>query len=187
MNIEDLFKGKIKVSCTGKRAKSKLDFSFTTTDFTIDQVVMANFDDLNFSNDEKRNLSAKYRQIIKQYQNLNPKELKKFSKDLMKMINQLDSDEITIEACDAGAFICLNTIFSGKLPKNKDIYFNLQSVPLKLFPQSLISDSKAINGVSVCLKNPSTSWMREVKSLEKSPKHINIKTEAPCLEELMFG
>jgi hypothetical protein len=185
MEIDNFFKGKITIS-TGSKTAKKLTFRFTTEAFSIDQVVMANFDDLAFSNEEKRILTAQSRHIIRQYQKLNSKELKKFSKELISLIKKIDSDEIKIEACDAGAFICLSSIFSGKLPKSKELYFTLKSAPIKLFPKNFISNKKAVNDVSIKFNYSTKSWLRDIKTLQ-STKNFKIIHPAIGHDFLLAG
>ena len=184
--INSLFKGKIKV-LENKKIKESLQFHFETQEFSIDQVVMNNFKTLKFSECEKRELSAVHRQIIKQYQNLKKSEISKIAKSLIRSIKSTKSDKITIEASHAGTFICLAAIFSGKLPKNKEICFHLTSSPIRLFPQSFVEDKHAAHAVSVSLNNKQGCWMHQLKSLHQSPNYITIGTTPSFNDHLLAG
>ncbi|OIQ19859.1 MAG: hypothetical protein BM556_05075 [Bacteriovorax sp. MedPE-SWde] len=186
MSFQNLFKGKIKVK-TSKKPKASLQFHFETQDFSIDQVVMRNFENISFNEFEKRELSASHRQIIKHYQTIDTKLINKYSKELIKSIKETNSDRIDIEAHDAGTFICLAAIYSGKLPKNKDIIFHLSSSPVQLFPQSLVKDTKAGHCVSVNLRQSEQSWLRSFTSLQVRPKYLEIGNDTYHGPELLFG
>lgn len=187
MTIEKLFRGKIKI-LNSKKPKGSLEFKFETHDFSIDQVVMGNFCHIDFDEDEKRELSAGHRQIIKHYQTINERQLKKYSSELIKSIKDSPSDRIEIEAQDAGTFICLAAIYSGKLPKNKEIYFHLSSTPLQLFPKSLVKTKTAGHSVTINFCQVGNSWMRSFHCLQKAPDYLEVPN--PTLgedQELLFG
>ena len=187
MTVEKLFKGKIKI-LNSKKPKKSLDFKFETHDFSIDQVVMGNFCNLGFNEHEKRELSAGHRQIIKSYQTISEKELRKYSNELIKYIKETNSDRIDIEANDAGTFICLTAIYSGRLPKNKDIFFHLSSSPIQLFPKSLVKKKNAAHAVSISFCQIGNSWLRSFQCLQKAPSYIEIPTGTFGEDqELLFG
>jgi hypothetical protein len=187
MTVEKLFKGKIKIK-NSKKPKKSLDFKFETKDFSIDQVVMGNFCNIGFDEHEKRDLSCTHRQIIKHYQTLDPKTLKKYSAELIKSIKETNSDRIDIEASDAGTFICLTAIYSGRLPKNKEIFFHLSSSPIQLFPKTLVKSKTAGHGVSISFCQAGDSWLRAFHCLQKTPDYIEVSNGSFGEDqELLFG
>lgn len=185
-NFTSVFKGKIKLSNKNK-PKVQIPFEFSTTEFSIDQVVMRNFECLNLSDFEKRELTAKHRHIIKQYQNLSPKEVKKFSNELIKAIKGYDHDHIEINASDAGTFICLAAIFSGKLPKNKEILFSLTGAPIGLFPEAHIKSKVIPHNIVLNFCYREGSWMKSLKCLKEAPEFIELGTQPRYDDQLMFG
>ncbi len=104
----------------------------------FEETIMSSFDYLNFSSDEKKNLSSKHRKILNKYRHINQFAL---SADAHKLVTELEknkSPNIVIEANDYGVYICLAALYSGKLPLNKKIEFHFKSSPLALFPKSLL-------------------------------------------------
>jgi len=187
MAAEKLFKGKIKI-LNSKKPKRTLDFKFETQDFSIDQVVMGNFCNLGFNESEKRDLSAGHRQIIKRYQTINEKELKRYSNELIKFIKETNSERVDIEASDAGTFICLTAIYSGKLPKDKEIFFHLSSSPIQLFPKALVKSKTAAHAVSINFCQVGNSWLRSFNCLQKAPDYIEVPMGTFGEDqELLFG
>lgn len=169
-----LFSGKIKV----KGAGADVIYKFDTTEPTLDEVVMTNFSHLDFSESEKRILSAKNRKDIYKFEHLNSKDISKYANDLLSLINKVSSDRIQIDSCDAGTFICLALIYSGKIPSHKEVHFKLKSVPLNLFPKNLVKHKIPKHNVSISLCN-SESWIKEFRSLQKSPEYLELSHISP--------
>ena len=150
MNCQEIFKGKVKIKSKRKVLKA-LRFDFDFTNYNLEEVMMCNFEGLKLCKEEKCELSQSHRQIIKNYQRLNQDYLEKFAKQLTKMVNELKHEEICIEAHDAGTFICLAAIFSGKLNLEKNITFELDSAPINLFDKNLVHSPNAVKAVNINL------------------------------------
>ncbi|MFG1499852.1 hypothetical protein ABMA70_06530 [Halobacteriovorax sp. XZX-3] len=169
-----LFSGKIKV----KGAGADVVYKFDTQEPTFDEVMMTNFTHLNFSENEKRLLTAKNRKDIFKFENLNTKELERYAGDLLSLIKKVKSDRIQIETCNAGTFICLALIYSGKIPSHLDVHFKLHGSPLRLFPRILAKHKIPKHNISISLCN-TDSWVQEFRSLQMKPKYIELSHIAP--------
>ncbi|MFG1521289.1 hypothetical protein [Halobacteriovorax sp. ZH1_bin.1] len=177
-----LFSGKIKV----KGAGADVVFKFDTQEPTFDEVMMNNFSHLNFSENEKRVLTAKNRKDIFKFENLNTKEIERYSNDLLSLIKRVKSDRIQIETSNAGAFICLALIYSGKIPSHLDVHFKLHGAPLRLFPRSLAKNKIPRHNISISLCN-TDSWVQEFRSLQKKPKFIELSHISPQADLDLVG
>ena len=173
MKCQEIFKGKVKIKSKKKVLKA-LKFDFDYTSYNLEEVMMCNFENLHLCKEEKHELSQNHRQIIKNYQTLDKEYIEKFAKQLTKLVNELKHDEIYIEACDAGTFICLASIFSGKLNIDKEIIFELHSAPINLFNKKLIRSKKNVNNVEVILSEDEQSWLNNFSSLKKTPSYMTI-------------
>ncbi len=134
---------------------------------------MCNFNNIEFCEKEKHDLSAAHRQIIRNYQEISQKDLKLFAKELTALINSLNDEIIDIEASDAGTFICLAAIYSGRL-KNKDIIFHLRSSPINLFDRTFIKNKNAVKNVKINFCDKQESWLRNFTSLKDIPSDFGI-------------
>lgn len=168
------FSGKIKV----KGAGANVIYKFDTVEPCLNEVMMTNFTHLDFSEEEKRLLTANIRKDIFKFEHLSEKDIKKYSNDLLSLIKKVDSDRIQIESNDAGCFICLALIYSGKIPSHIEVHFKLKSIPLALFPKSLVKNKIPQHGISISLCN-SESWIREFRSLQVKPKFIELSHNLP--------
>lgn len=172
MNCQSLFRGTVNVK-SNKRTLKRLRFKFEYQPFRLQEVMMCNFKNIDFCEKEKHDLCATHRQIIRNYQEINKSELDELAKELIVIINSLNDEVIDIEASDAGTFICLAAIYSGKI-KNKDIIFHLSSSPINLFNRKLIKNKNAVKNVKInfCVKQE--SWLRNYESLKDIPSEFGI-------------
>lgn len=175
MNCQEIFKGKVKIKSKKKLLRA-LKFDFDFTNYDLEEVMMCNFENLKLCQEEKHELSQTHRQIIKNYQKIDEEYLVKSAKQLTKIINELKHDQIDIEATDAGTFICLAAIFSGKLNIEKDINFHLDSAPINLFKKRFVHNKNAMKSVNVNLNDEQESWLRSFSSLKKAPSFMEIRS-----------
>lgn len=133
------FKGKILFS-NEERAEKKTLMSYSSEPIEVgfEETIMASFDFLNFSPEEKKQLSSRHRKVLSSYRQINPFALNMDAKDLIDQISKCKNDKLVIEAHDYGAYICLAALYSGKLPQNKTIEFHFASSPIALFPKSFL-------------------------------------------------
>lgn len=188
MTEQSIFKGKITLNRTGQ-AKKCISFNFVLPTISLDQVVMHGFKEFNFQDNEKRELSSNHRRIIRQYQHLCPLELTRYSNELINIINSSSHSDkpIEIEASDAGTFICLTAIYSGKIKKECEIIFNLSSSPLRLFPKNLAKSCKKSNNIFVKFIDQRESWFSKLDSISKRPVYIKLKNDIENEELLLIG
>ncbi|WP_419172991.1 hypothetical protein [Halobacteriovorax sp.] len=174
MSLKRLFSGKIKV----KGAGADVLYKFVTKEPTLDEIMMTNFRDLQFSEEEKRVLTAKNRRDIYRFQHLNQKEISKYATNLLTLIKKSKKDRVQVETDHAGTLICLALIYSGKIPSHIDVHFKLKSAPLSLFPKQLAKNRFPGHNVSISICN-SESWLTDFRSLQKVPDHIELSHISP--------
>lgn len=160
------FKGKIMFSSEAKSKKLTL-MSYHTQCLpeAFDQTMMASFDFLNFSPEEKKQLSTRHRRVLNHYRQLSPFMINSDAKELIENIMECKSEKMVIEAHDYGAYICLAALYSGKLPANKKIEFHFESSPLALFPKSLLKNAPKAAGHKVVFKVCEDSWLSPFTTL----------------------
>lgn len=169
---EKFFNGQIEI--TGKHDKQEsMRFVFKNTesqnDEALDETLMVDFKDCNFSNDEKQLLSREHRKKILKYKTLCVFEISKHAEILTKKINNHSSKKIHINAKDAGTYICLASILSGQIDSNKKISFQFNVIPLKFFPKKLIRSKIAITSknITISFYFENKSWIKPFQSLYK--------------------
>ncbi len=136
------FKGKITFSPEARGEKKTLmSYYAEPLEAGFDQTIMASWDFLNFSDEEKKMLSKKHRQMLNNYRQINPFALNVDAQELIEHINKCKSDSMVIEAHDYGAYICLAALYSGKLPTNKKIEFLFAGSPIALFPKTMMKSA----------------------------------------------
>lgn len=160
------FKGKIMFSPLASVEKRPLMSYFSeAVDTSLDQTIMSSFDFLNFSPEEKKQLSSRHRKVLNSYRHINPFALNGDAKILIDEINKCKTDLLVIEASDYGAYICLAAIYSGKLSSNKKIEFHFAGSPLALFPESLLKNAPKKLQHKIIFQVTETCWLSPFKSL----------------------
>ncbi|EQC47194.1 hypothetical protein [Bacteriovorax sp. Seq25_V] len=176
MTEQNIFKGKITLN-RSKGPKKSINFKFDTPSIPLDQVVMHGFKDFNFQENEKRELSSNHRKIIRQFQHLCPLEITRYSNELVNIINSTNAEHgpIEIEASDAGTFICLTAIYSGRINNDHEVIFKLSSSPLRLFPKNLAKNHKNFKNIQIKLDGNCDCWFSKLESISKQPVYLKIK------------
>ena len=145
--------------------KLLMDYYSEPNEAGFDEMIMSSFDYLNFSNDEKKNLSSKHRKILNQYRHINQFAL---SSDAHKFISEIEknkSSKLIIEANDYGVYICLAALYSGKIPTNKKIEFHFKSSPLALFPKSLVKKDHKSSSHKIVFHLKENCWLSPFSTL----------------------
>lgn len=188
MQAVNPFKGKVNFYDGDNKRKKlcSLNFDVSPQVPSMGETLMCKFEDLKFTEEEKRELTAKHREIICEYRTIDKKIINRESKQILKLIKNSKSDSVTIVASDLGAYICLAAIFSGKIPKNKEVKFELETVPLKLFPSELVKDKMAGQNYPVSIKIDRESWLRPFKSLYTCPNYMLFQNEFDCTANYDF-
>jgi hypothetical protein len=134
------FKGKILFSGTRKNTPIKYAHPSFEAGFedNLADTMMASFEHLNLTMEEKKNLSRSHRKMLNYYRHLSPFSLNSDAKKLINEINNSKEDMIVIEAHHYGAYVCLAALYSGKLDHSKKIQFILEKAPLALFPKAFM-------------------------------------------------
>lgn len=135
---------------------------------SITDTMMSSFEHLNFSTEEKKNLSRTHRKLLNSYRRINLFSLKLDAQKLINEINHSKQTHIKIEANDYGAYICLAALYSGNLPADKKIEFILENAPLALFPKSLLKSEPTSNKHKITFRLNNDCWIRPFKSLYKN-------------------
>lgn len=177
MSSENPFKGKIKLVDLNSGKVQKIVLSFDETpksSVPMDQTFMRKFNMLKLTKEEKINLSTIDRQIIYYYRSIDCSKLEFLAKKFMEKISKLQERKISIRAENFGAYICLTSLFSGNLPQNKIIHFELSNVPLSLFPKKLLPvsgiENVEVGSHSVVFDYERDSWIAPFKSLHNCPQ-----------------
>ncbi len=188
MTAQSIFKGKITLN-RAKGPKKSINFNFETPNIPLEQVVMHGFKNFNFQEKEKRELSSNHRRIIRQYQHLCPLELTRYSNELINIINssKVESGPIEIEASDAGTFICLTAIYSGRINNDYEVVFKLNSSPLSLFPKNLAKNGKNTKNIYIKFDDQGDCWFSKLDSLSKRPVYIKLKMDREHEDLLLVG
>jgi len=180
MSFTTAFKGKIQAH--GLKTANKtwvLPFDVSPASAPcLQQTLMTNFKNLKLNDEEKRQFSQKCREEIVHYQNLQEESLFPYVEKLLTSIHQSNQTELRIVAQDLGAFICLAAIYSGRLPQNKVLIFELSDAPISLFPKKWIRETKQAKAVEIHFQLHS-SWLTSFQTLAKCPAYINTNLKRP--------
>lgn len=173
MSEELKFSGVIYSISSQNKKKALHRYETTPTEHKFHQSMMNSFQEFRFSSSEKQKLSREYRMTLQNYINLNVFELNKHAQSLILAINESSDKNITIEATDYGAFVCLTAMYSGKLSKDKKIEFKLLKSPVGLFPQNLMKKNPSrAHSSSYCLN--SESWINNFETLYDN-KNLSVR------------
>lgn len=132
--------------------------------------MMASFDHLNLTTEEKKILSRSHRKMLNYYRHLSPFSLNMDAKKLINEINQSKQTHFEIHADHYGAYICLAALYSGKISPDKKVEFTLEGAPLALFPKAFIKSEPKMSHhkVTFCLSDD--SWISPFTSLYSNQK-----------------
>ncbi|MCO4795389.1 MAG: hypothetical protein KC493_16840 [Bacteriovoracaceae bacterium] len=158
----------------GKNVHSEFKYTLSPTDFSMSDTFMANFKKFGFDNEEKLTLSQEYRKAILTYTNLEKEDLYNQAKAFIRRAQRLKAESLEVKAEGQGAFICLVAIFSGELPVNKQFFFTLNSVPLKLIKKEFLKKKSKPSCVNIDLRFDNTCWLNSLESLKECPKFLDI-------------
>lgn len=164
------FKGRILfVSGRGNRKANLLKYADPTFkegfEDNLADIVMANFENLNLSQEEKKHLSRAHRQMLNYYRHVSPFSLNGDAQKLISEINDSAESKIVIEADQYGAYVCLAALFSGKLDRDKKIDFILAKAPLALFPKTLMKSKTILDHHKVIFRLSDDCWLSPFESL----------------------
>lgn len=141
--------------------------------------MMASFEHLNFSAEEKKHLSRSHRKMINYYRHLSPFSLNADAKQLVMAINQSKEKHFVIEANHYGAYVCLAALYSGKISEDKKIEFILEKAPLALFPKALMKAEPKERFHKVIFRLSEDCWLSPFSSLYSNQKIKYSLTKQP--------
>lgn len=127
--------------------------------------MMASFEKLNFSAEEKKHLSRSHRKMINYYRHISPFSLNTDAKQLILAINQSKESSVVIEANNYGAYVCLAALYSGKLSADKKIEFILEKAPLALFPKAFMKSEPKNSHHKIVFRLSEDCWLSPFSSL----------------------
>ena len=136
----------------------------------FDQTIMASWDFLNFSDEEKKKLSNNHRKMLNSYRHINPFALNVDAQELIEQIKKCKSQTMVIEAHDYGAYICLAALYSGKLPANKKIEFQFAASPIALFPKTMMKVAAKNHGHKIVFRVKENCWLAPFSTLYSNEK-----------------
>lgn len=132
---------------------------------TLCDSMMASFESINFSAEEKKHLSRSHRKMINYYRHLSPFSLNTDAKQLIMAINQSKQTHFVIEANHYGAYVCLAALYSGKLSTDKKIEFILEKAPLALFPKAFMKSEPVGAQHKITFRLSEDCWLSPFSSL----------------------
>ena len=181
----EFMKGSISFKVKNQNSlKNLINFEFPLNESGhFSDLLMEKFSPLTFSRKEKKFLSNEIRKNIWFYNHIDIDLLNTYSDQLRESISHHHDDHMIIETSGFGSFICLHSILSGKIDKNKTIDFHLAEVPLSLFPRQLIK-SKVPKNHPVFIHIAPSSWLAPFKSLVTRPFKMRGKFQILISEEI---
>lgn len=170
-----LFKGKVQFvgfSATEKNYQMKYNAPSLKEGFqeNLTDTMMASFENINFTTEEKKHLSRSHRKMLNYYRHLNLFTLNMDAQKLIQEINQSKQSSVVIEANHYGAYICLAALYSGKLSPDKKIEFILEKAPLALFPKVFIKSEPKDRLHKVVFNMSEDCWLSPFTSLNSNHK-----------------
>ena len=179
MGQKNYLKGRVffcKGNTVQKNKTQRFDFQISVPLHGMAETLMGNFAGLKFGREEKRLLTQEARRKIQQFQDLNsrPIPVQKAVAKLVKRLLAHKERPLLIWADGIGAYLCLVAIVSGELPQTKHWQFKLDSIPLALFPASLIKDRKAIIKQKIQFTFEQNCWPHPFKKLYRIPRHLRL-------------
>lgn len=160
------FQGKILFySSQNAEKKTLMNYLSEPKEANFDEMMMSSFHFLNFSEDEKKQLSSSHRRLLTHYKHINLFQLNKDSGEFLRLVKKCKLAHLIIEAHDYGAYICLAALYSGKLPTDKKIEFHLASSPIALFPKALMKTTLKKNHHRIIFSLTESSWLNSFSTL----------------------
>jgi hypothetical protein len=153
---------------------SKYSYKLSPRDHQMADTLMVNFKKFGFNSTEKKTLSQERRKKILNFTNLEARDLYDQATALVRRTKRVQSKRIEIKAEGQGAFICLVAIFSGELPLNKQYFFTLKSVPLKLMRKEFLKEKSKPGSVNIDLRYSKDCWLTPLESLHECPNFLDI-------------
>jgi hypothetical protein len=165
-----IFKGKIQfVGAKATEKNTLMKYADPTFkegfEESLTDTMMASFENLKLTVDEKKHLSRSHRKMLNYYRHLNPFSLNMDANKLILEINQSKQTHVVIEANHYGAYICLAALYSGKLSQDKKIEFILEKAPLALFPKAFIKSEPKVSLHKVVFNLSEDCWLSPFSSL----------------------
>ena len=175
MNKSINFKGKIQFLNTDSARKSnflKYESPLLSEGFqdNLSDTMMASFDHLNLTIEEKKCLSRMHRKMLNYYRHLSPFSLNLDAKKLIRQINESKENHFKIEADQYGAYICLAALYSGQLSVDKRVEFILEQAPLALFPKSFIKAEPKLTHHKVTFRLSEDCWLSPFTTLYQNQR-----------------
>ncbi|MBC7427855.1 MAG: hypothetical protein H7336_04530 [Bacteriovorax sp.] len=167
----DNFKGKILFSPQVRgEQKTLMSYFAEPLEAGFDQTIMSSWDFLNFSAEEKKQLSTRHRKMLNNYRHINPFALNVDAQELIAQIKKCKADTMVIEAHDYGAYICLAALYSGKLPASKKIEFQFAGSPLALFPKTMLKTAPKSADHKIVFSVKENCWLTPFSTLYSNEK-----------------
>ncbi len=153
---------------------SKYSYTLNPKEYEMADTLMVNFKKYGFKSDEKKTLCQSSRKNILSFANLQAEDLYDQAMALVRRTRRIKSKKVEIKAEGQGAFICLVAIFSGELPPNKQYFFTLNSVPLKLMKREFLKRKSKPGSVNIDLRYNKDCWLTPLQSLHECPRFLDI-------------
>ena len=132
---------------------------------SLADTMMASFEHLNLTAEEKKQLSHSHRKMLNYYRHLNPFSLNHDAQKLIAEINHSKENHVVIEAYHYGAYVCLAALYSGKISHHKKVDFILEKAPLALFPKALMKSQPTAKHHNVTFRLSDDCWLSPFSSL----------------------
>lgn len=153
---------------------SEYSYKLTPREHEMVDTLMVNFKKYGFNPDEKKTLCQTSRKNILSFANLEAEDLYTQAMALVRRTKRINSKRVEIKAEGQGAFICLVAIYSGELPPNKQYFFTLNSVPLKLMKREFLKKKSKPSSVNIDLRYTKDCWLTPLQSLHQCPRFLDI-------------
>lgn len=135
-------------------------------------MLMNEFAPLGLATHEKRELSLKDRQNLCRFRNLDDDNIRHHADQFLKKLSKMrPGTQVTVNAKDVAAYVCLAAIYSGDVPEHIELNFELSEVPVKLFPENLVCAEMPDN-VALSFCEPKDTWLERFQSICEVPAHI---------------
>jgi hypothetical protein len=165
------FKGKILFSqANACEQKTLMSYYAEPLEPSFEQTIMASWDFLNLSVEEKKQLSTRHRKMLNKYRHINPFALNVDAQELIELIKKCKAETMVIEAYDYGAYICLAALYSGKLPANKKIEFHFAGSPIALFPKTMLKATPKNIDHKIVFRLKENCWLAPFSTLYNNEK-----------------
>lgn len=160
----------------------RLKFKMPELCISMADTLMSEFSHLGLSHEEKNKLSRQHREYFCAFKLLREKDIKKSRQELIKLLKDFRNEALVIRASEAGALVCLAAIFSGQLPQNVEWRFELEEIPLPLFPKELVKSCSAAQSFEISFKYKEGGALKPFPSLKKAPSYLGLFDEHDITE-----